>query len=406
MDARLAMLPQLLAAGAAAGALLLLARRRRIRTALDQLPAYMLGPNQLGVTAVISPVGASILKLVVPAADGAPVDVVLGYERASAYALTKDTPYFGAVVGRVANRIAKGKFSIDGREYQLVTNNGPNALHGGPGGFHTRVFQMERRRTAAGEALVCTYTSRDGEEGYPGTLSVTVTYELPSELPELRTSMRATTDKPTPVNLAQHTYFNLAGHDSGTILDHRLTVNATCYMPVDDTNIPTGEVAPVDDTPFDFRTSRAIGERIGQLEHGYDHNFALFGLDKNARFIVRAGVASATPRLAAELSEPTRGIRLQVLTTAPGMQLYTAGWLSPDLPGCKGGARYPRFGGVAMETQAFPNSINEPTFPSVVLRPGEEYTHEVWYRFGLASSDAGAGAAAGAAAAKPGAEEV
>ncbi|GBF97855.1 aldose 1-epimerase [Raphidocelis subcapitata] len=385
------MLPQLLgAAGLAAlsAAALLVARRLRLRRYYDQLPRLRLGPNKLGVSAVISPVGASILELTVPDAQGKPVDVVLGFERASAYALTEGTPYFGAVVGRCANRIAKGRFSLGGKDYQLAVNNGPNALHGGPDGFHRRVFQAERRATGdGGEAVVCTYTSKDGEEGYPGTLTVTVTYELPAELPELRTTITATTDQATPVNIAQHTYFNLAGHDSGTVLDHSVMVNASSYTLVDPDLIPTGEVAPVEGTPFDFRQPHSIGERIGELENGYDHNFALFGLDRNARHVVRCGRATDTPRLAAEVTEPTRGIRLRVLTTAPGMQFYTGGFLSSELPGGKGGARYGRFGGFAMETQAFPDSINQPNFPSVVLQPGEEYNHELIYHFGLASDE-------------------
>lgn len=369
---------------ATTAALLLFARRRRVKTQLDQLPLLVLGPNDLGISAVISPVGASILKLVVPAADGKPVDVVLGYERASSYALQEDTPYFGSVVGRVANRIAKGKFVLDGKEYQLAVNNGPNALHGGPQGFHRRVFRHERVQTADGEAVVLTYTSRDDEEGYPGDLHVTVTYELPRSLPELRTSIRATGSKPTPVNIAQHTYFNLAGHDSGSILDHSVTIHGGSYTPVDDTNIPTGEVAPVEGTPFDFREPHTIGERIEQLENGYDHNFALFGLDHNARYIVRGGVASPTPRLAAEATEPTRGVKLRILTTAPGMQFYTGGFLGGDLPGCKGGAHYQRFAGFAMETQGWPDAVNQPQFPSVVLQPGETYKHDIVYQFGLA----------------------
>ncbi|KAI8475087.1 MAG: aldose-1-epimerase [Monoraphidium minutum] len=372
-------------AAAAAAALLVLAARRRTRRMFDQLPLHTLGPNQAGIRAVISPVGASIVTLIVPAADGSPVDVVLGYERASSYALQEDTPYFGAIVGRCANRIAKGAFSLDGQEYALAVNNGPNALHGGPQGFHRRVFESEVRKTDDGQAVVCTYHSKDGEEGYPGALDVTVTYELPAALPELRVSIRATAaGKSTPVNIAQHSYFNLAGHSSGTILDHSVKVYADCYTPVDADLIPTGEIAPVAGTPLDFREFHTIGERIAQLENGYDHNFALFGLDKNARYVVRAGMASPTPRLAAEVSEPTNGITMRVLTTAPGMQFYTGGFLSPHLPGCKGGARYPRYGGFAMETQGFPDAVNQPLFPSVVVRPGETYRHEVCYQFGTA----------------------
>lgn len=367
-------------------ALLVLAKRLRIRRMLDQLEVVQLGPNQLGVTAVISPVGASIMKLIVPAADGSPVDIVLGFERSSSYVLLKDNPYLGAIVGRCANRIAKGMFSLEGKEYQLAINNGPNALHGGPDGFHKRVWKLEKRQAAGGgEAVVCTYTSKDGEEGYPGTLEVTVTYELPSDLPELRTSIRATTDKATPVNIVQHSYFNLAGHSSGSILGHSVRINANCYTPVDSDLIPTGEVAPVEGTPFDFREPHLIGERIEQIDNGYDTNFALFGLDQNAHYIVHGGMASKTPRLAAEVTEPTKGIRMQVLTTAPGMQLYTGGFLGAKLPGCKDGAHYARFGGFAMETQGFPNAVNEARFPSVVVKPGEMYQHEVWYHFGLVS---------------------
>eukprot|EP00882_Tetradesmus_deserticola_P027102 GHRQ01029959.1.p1 GENE.GHRQ01029959.1~~GHRQ01029959.1.p1 ORF type:complete len:344 (+),score=115.79 GHRQ01029959.1:725-1756(+) len=292
------------------------------------------------------------------------------------------TPYFRAIVGRCANRIAKGRFSIAGQQYTLKANNGPNALHGGPDGFHRRVWQASPvEQTADGSAVALSYTSVDGEEGYPGTLQASVRYELLSHSAELRVTISATTDKPTPVNIVGHSYFNLAGHGSGNILGHIVKLAADHYTPVDDTNIPTGAILPVASTPFDFTTPHPVGERIAQLPNGYDHNLVLFGMGPQARFITRNQAVSSTPRLAATVTEPSSGLTLQVLTTAPGLQFYTGGYLGGgNTPDAKDGAHYPRFAGLCLETQNFPDAINQPTFPSVVLQPGGTYKHQIVYR--------------------------
>uniref|UniRef100_A0A383V4H7 Aldose 1-epimerase n=1 Tax=Tetradesmus obliquus TaxID=3088 RepID=A0A383V4H7_TETOB len=343
--------------------------------------------NRDGVEVHITPVGASIQRFVVPV-QGQKLDVVLGFNKASTYATIPGTPYFGAIVGRCANRIAKARFSVNGQEYTLEANNGPNALHGGPDGFHRRVWRASAvQQTAEGSAVELSYTSVDGEEGYPGTLQASVRYELLSHSAELRISISATTDKPTPVNIAGHSYFNLAGHSSGTILGHVVKLAADHYTPVDDTNIPTGEILPVAGTPFDFTTPHTVGERIDQLPNGYDHNLVLFGMGPQARFITRNQAVSSTPRLAATVTEPSTGLELQVLTTAPGMQFYTGGFLGGgDTPDAKDGAQYPRFAGLCIETQNFPDAINQPTFPSVLLQPGETYRHQIVYRLNVPPS--------------------
>lgn len=315
-------------------------------------------------------------------------DVVLGFNKPSTYALLSNPPYFGAVVGRVANRIAGGRFKLEGRDYSLVQNNGPNALHGGPSGFHTRVFKVTSRDFSdKGSAVTLTYSSSDGEEGYPGTLDVVVCYELLAHSPELHITFTATTDKPTPINLAQHSYFNLHGHSSGRdIRDHEVKLAADHYTPVDDVQIPTGEILPVTGTPFDFNSqAHTIGERLDQVPggQGYDHNYVLFGMGPQAKYITRNHAAASTPRLAATVREPSSGLTLEVLTTTPGMQFYTGGFLGGKLPDVKEGAHYTRFGGLCLEAQSLPDSINQPAFPSVVLNPGETYKQQLVYRFTL-----------------------
>ncbi|CAL8467654.1 g7192 [Coccomyxa elongata] len=325
----------------------------------------------------ISPLGGVIQRLLVPDAEGKLEDVVLGFDDMALY--TGDGSfYFGAVVGRVANRIAKGVFNLEGRQYKLATNNGPNALHGGKRGFDKVIWQGARISHPEGDALRLTYTSKDGEEGYPGTLIATVTYIMTRE-GMLKVIFEATTDKQTPVNIVQHSYFNLAGHASGSALDHTLYINGDHYTPLDETAVPTGEIVSVVGTPFDFTEEHSIRESIGQVPGGYDHNYVLFGMGRQAKFIVKNGAASNMPKLAAKLRDPKSGRCLKVLTTAPGMQFYTANYV--DGVHGKGGAVYNKHAGICLETQAFPNAVNEHAFPSVILGPGERYRHEVDYQF-------------------------
>jgi aldose 1-epimerase len=305
--------------------------------------------------------GGIITSWRVPDRRGQLADIVLGYDDPAAY-VKNNSPHFGAIVGRYGNRIAKARFALDGRTYPLAANNGVNHLHGGTQGFDKVLWQGEALRGGTGVAF--TRTSADGEEGYPGNLKVRVTYTL-SDKNELVVAYEATTDKPTIVNLTQHTYFNLAGHGSGDILGHVLRINADRYTPVDETLIPTGELASVDKTPFDFRRPTAIGARIRsehpqiQFGRGYDHNWVL----------ARSGAGLA---LAADVYESTSGRTLQVQTTEPGVQFYSGNFLDGTITG-KDGRVYQARSGFCLETQHFPDSPNQPTFPSTTLRPGETY---------------------------------
>jgi aldose 1-epimerase len=322
--------------------------------------------NDNGMKAKIITYGGIVTELHVPDRDGKLGDVVLGFDNLDGY--LAGHPYFGALVGRYANRIAKGKFTLDGKEYTLATNNGPNSLHGGNVGFDKKVWKAEPEERADGAVLKLTYTSPDGEEDYPGTLTSTVTYTLTNQN-ELRIDYRATTDKATPINLTNHSYFNLGTAAAGDILGHELMLAADAYTPVDDTLIPTGEIRSVHGTPLDFTTPTRIGARIDQLPKigGYDHNFVL-----------RRGGRNLT--LAARAYDPKSGRVLEMLTTQPGVQLYTSNFLDGKLKG-KGGVAYGKHQAFCLESQHFPDSVHQPKFPTVILKPGETYEQTTVYKF-------------------------
>lgn len=321
--------------------------------------------NSKGVVAKITTYGALLTELDVPDRHGKVGNVVLGFDNLDQY--LKGHPFFGATAGRVANRIAKGKFKLEGKEYTLAVNNGPNHLHGGLKGFDKKVWAAEAKQGKEGASVKLTYTSPDGEEGYPGTLTATVTYTL-TEKNELRIDYTATTDKATPVNLTNHSYFNLAG--SGDVLSHELTIAADHYTATDETLIPTGEIKSVKGTPLDFTKPALIGARIKEIPDyikGYDHNFVL-----------NAGGKSLA--LAARVYEPSTGRVMETLTTEPGVQLYTGNHLDGSLTG-HGGVVYKKNSGFCLETQHYPDSINHPNFPSVVLNPGKTYNTTTVYKF-------------------------
>lgn len=325
--------------------------------------------NKSGMTAKVMTYGGILTELHVPDKDGKTADVVLGFDDLKGY--LDGHPYFGSNVGRVANRIAGGKFSLDGKQYTLEKNNGPNALHGGKKGFDKVVWKAEPIKGRDGApALKLTYTSADGEEGYPGTLTTTVVYTL-TDANELRIDFEAVTDKATPVNLAHHSYFNLAGHNAGDILNHEVTLEADKYTPTDKTLIPTGKIESVAGTPLDFTKATPIGKRLGDLKTdpiGYDHNFVL------------RDCKDGKPCKAATVRDPKSGRVLEVWTTEPGIQLYTGNFLDGSHKG-KGGAVYKQHTGFCLEAQHFPDAVNQPTFPSVILKPGEKYRQTTIYAF-------------------------
>ncbi len=320
-----------------------------------------------GVTIKVMTYGALVTHLLVPDKSGNPADVVLGFDSLDGY--LAGHPYFGATTGRVANRIAKGRFTVDGKEYTVATNNGPNHLHGGVIGLDKRVWKAQEVAGSADPAVKFTYRSPDGEEGYPGNIDLEVTYTLTAKN-ELRIDYSARTDKATPINLTNHSYFNLAGAGSGTILDHELTIAADSYTPVDETSIPTGKIEPVNGTVMDFTRPTAVGARIDQLKGdpgGYDHNYVL----KN-----QGGKLA----LAAKLRDPKSGRTLEVHTTEPGIQLYTGNYLDGTVTG-KGGKVYGKRAALCLETQHYPDSVNRPNFPSTILRPGETYKTTTVFAF-------------------------
>ena len=321
--------------------------------------------NAKGAVAKIITYGATLTELWMPDRSGKNADVVLGFDNFAGYA--GDHPYFGAIVGRYANRIAKGKFSLDGKEYSLFINNGPNSLHGGKVGFSRKIWKAEPLKLAHGAAVKFTYVSPDGEESYPGTLTVHVTYELTDDN-ALKITYHASTDKPTIANLTNHSYFNLSGAGSGDILKDVLQLNADRYTPVDDTMIPTGELKPVEGTPFDFRKPTAIGARSGNLPGiaGYDHNFIVNG-------------ESGKLRKAAEVSDPASGREMEVWTSEPAVQLYISLGLDGSNQGI--GGAYQKFGAFCLETQHYPDSPNHPEFPSTVVSPGKDFHSETIYKF-------------------------
>ena len=330
--------------------------------------------NAHGMALRVTDYGGIILTLLVPDKNGRLDDVVLGYDSLTGY--LRSSPYFGALIGRYGNRIAHGRFTLDGKTYTLATNNGPNHLHGGLRGFDKVVWDVAPFEHPDSVGLVLRYTSPNDEEGYPGTLRTTVTYTLTSAN-ELVFDYSATTDRATPVNLTQHSYFNLAGDGKGDILGHVVTLNADRFTPVDSALIPTGELKSVAGTPFDFRTPTPIGARIDQDDvqlrygPGYDHNFVL---NKSGD--------GHEPTFAARVYEPATGRVMEIYTTEPGLQFYSGNFLDGTLHGKKG-VVYRRRYGFAMETQHFPDSPNNPGFPSTILRPAEQYRSRTIYKFAV-----------------------
>ena len=326
--------------------------------------------NASGAEAKIINYGAIVVSLKVPDRQGKPRDVVLGYDDLAGY--VKDRDFFGATVGRYGNRIAAGKFSLDGKTYQLDVNNGPNHLHGGAQGFYKKLWKGEAVKSKLGPGVKLTYVSKDGEQGYPGTVTLTVTFTLTGKN-GLRIDYLGTTDKPTILNPTHHGYFNLSGDPTHTILDEELTIAADKTTPVDAGLIPTGKLAPVAGTPMDFRKATKIGARIDAKDEqlgfgkGYDHNWVLRNPGKKVRKV-------------AELYDPTSGIVMSILTDQPGLQFYSGNFLNGTIRG-KNGVAYQHRTAVVLEAQVFPDAPNHPKFPSAVLRPGQRYHQTTIYQF-------------------------
>lgn len=336
----------------------------------EQVDLYLL-TNKNGIEAAITNYGGAVVSLKVPDRSGKLGDVVLGYDSVDGY--VSDKSYFGAIIGRYGNRIGHAQFTLDGKTYTLAKNNGENSLHGGIKGFNKAAWTAKEIPAKDGQALELTYLSKDGEEGFPGNLQVRVVYTL-TDSNELKIEYSATTDKKTVVNLTNHSYFNLGGLGSGDILGHVLMIEADKFTPVDSSLIPTGELRDVAGTPFDFHKPTAIGARINaddeqiKLGGGYDHNFVLRR-------------KSGDPiSLAARVVEPTTGRVLEVWTTEPGVQFYTGNFLDGSAHG-KGGVAYAKRSAFCLETQHFPDSPNQPKFPSTVLSPGERYHTTTIYKF-------------------------
>jgi aldose 1-epimerase len=327
--------------------------------------------NKKGMSVSVMNYGAAVVKLLVPDRSGKMDDVVLGFDDLAGYLDPKRDPHFGATIGRYGNRIAKGQFSLDGHTYQLPLNDGPNSLHGGPEGFDRLMWKAEILSKSP-PSILFTHVSLDGEEGYPGTMKASVRYTL-SEDNQVKLYFTAKTDKPTVANLTHHSYFNLGGANSGTVLDELVTINADAYTPVDSTLIPTGEIKSVEGTPMDFRKPTAVGERIQQVGGkpvGYDHNYVLNDYGKGVRVI-------------ATVLAPKSGRIMTVSSDQPGVQFYSGNFLDGSITG-KNGAVYQQYDALCLEPQHFPDSPNEPKFPPVVLEPGETYRSTIVYGFSIA----------------------
>jgi len=322
--------------------------------------------NVKGATAKIITYGATVTELWIPDRSGKNADVVLGFDKLDGY--VGDHPYFGGTIGRYGNRIAKGKFTLDGKEYSLFLNNGPNSLHGGKVGFNRRVWKAEPVKVAHGAAVKFTYVSPDGEEGYPGTVTAKTVYTLTDD-DELMVDMQATTDTTTLVNMAHHSYWNLGGYNSGTILDHQLTLYADQYTP-GSPMVPYGEIKAVSGTPFDFTRSKPVGrdlKQVGGTPIGYDHNFVVNGEPNRLRPVAR-------------LKDPKSGRVMTLSADQPGVQFYTGNFLNGSIKGK--GTTYGQYAGLCLETQKFPNAINVPAWQDqVILRPGQTYRHLMIHKF-------------------------
>ncbi len=320
--------------------------------------------NKSGMTLKVTTFGATITEIIFPDKNGIPANVVLGFDNIAQYE-GKQNPYFGCVVGRFANRIARGEFTIDGKTYTLPINNGPNTLHGGLKGLSKRLWTGKFNDTSDAPSVTLTYVSKDAEEGFPGNLTTKVTYTLTNDN-AVNIDYSATTDKATVINLTNHSYFNLAGAGSGDVLSHELMIAADSFTPVDEHLIPTGEIASVKGSALDFTKQTTIGSRIAEVKGGYDHNFVL----------------SEKPRplaLAACTRDPKSGRTMEVWTTEPGVQLYTSNHMDGSIRG--NGGTYGPHGAVCLETQHFPDSVHQPSFPSTELRPGQEFKSTTVYKF-------------------------
>lgn len=330
--------------------------------------------SKAGLTAKVMTRGATLVQLHVPDRDGKSADVLLGFDDVSGYE-SEDNQYFGCTTGRVCNRIAKGKFTLDGIDYTLAINNEPNHLHGGvERSLDKLVWKANPYSSEKGSGVKFTVTSPDGEEGYPGTLNVSVSYFVPNDANSISISYTATTDKATPVNLTNHAYFNLSGEGSETVLDHLLRINADQYTPTDDTLIPTGEIAKVEGTDLDFRKRTRIGDRIESIGKtaaiGYDHNYVL-----------NPKTADGPLNLAAALFDPKSGRLMRVTTSEPGVQFYSGNFLKGQKG--KGGKTYAHRSALCLETQHYPDSVNHDNFPSIILKPGQTFESRTTYSFSI-----------------------
>ena len=319
--------------------------------------------NMNGIRISITNYGGIVTSIKMPDRHGKPGDIVLGYDSLDQY--VANSPYFGALVGRYANRISKGKFRLGGKDYQLAVNNGRNSLHGGKKGFDKVVWDAEEMNDSLIQGLILTYSSPDGEEGYPGNLKVKATYAL-NDHNEFKLVIEAETDKPTPVNLCNHSYFNLSEADT-SVLGHNLTLYANQYTPVNEELIPTGALLPVAKTPMDFNNSQLIGTGIDKVKGGYDHNYVLTKKPGELK-------------MAAQLYDARTGRQLEILTTQPGIQFYSGNFLDGTIKG-KGGKVYQKHYGLCLETQHFPDSPNQPSFPGTILKPGDKFMETTIYRF-------------------------